>query len=320
MKGRFRPKIGLALSGGSVRGLAYIGVLKVLEREKIPVDYVAGTSIGAVIGAFYCAGMHPNEIEDLLTKADWSSLMDFTSDYTGLIDGKNIEKFLRDNLKVKKFENLYIPLVVTSVDIKNGKEVIFDRGDIAHAVRASLSVPGVFIPVKEGKHLLVDGGVLDPIPLLPLKGKVDKIIAVDLSVPYEYSHAKAVDGKSETWNTFKTKLITQEVSNLRNFLKERRRFPRIFLMMLNPKYFLRLLQGKPLGVPPLFRIIMRANNLSMNELIRLKLEKYKPDLVIKPNIKDGRFIEFDKAKLVIKAGEDAALKNIKGIKRLARVR
>lgn len=308
------------MSGGSVRGLSYIGFLKILEREKIPIDYVAGTSIGAMIGAFYCSGMRAEDMEALVTGINWKDFMDFTSGYTGLLDGKKIEGFLRKNLRINRFEKLYTPLVVTSVDINSGEEIIFDKGDVARAVRASISIPGVFTPVRIGKHLLVDGGVLDPIPISALKGKVDRIIAIDLSIPYEqYKYAKAVDGTSETWKSFKNLFVRQEVVNLKTYLKDKRAFPKIFLRLLNPKYFLRFLQGKPINMPPLFKVVMRANNLSSNELIHLKLEKYKPDLLIKPDIKDARFIEFDKFSYLIGKGEEAALKNIREIKRLAKM-
>lgn len=308
------------MSGGSVRGLCYIGFLKILEREKIPIDYIAGTSIGAMIGAFYCSGMRAEEMEALVTNIKWEDFMDFASGYSGLLDGRKIEGFLRKNLKAKRFGDLYTPLVVTSVDVNSGEEIIFDKGDVARAVHASISIPGVFTPVRIGKRLLVDGGVLDPIPISALKGKVDRIIAIDLSIPYEqYKYAKAVDGTSETWKSFKDKFVRQEVMNLKEYLGERHAFPRIFLRLLNPKYFLRFLQGKPIDVPPLFKVIMRANNLSTNELIHLKLEECKPDLLIKPDIKDARFIEFDKASYLIGKGEEAALKHIREIKRLAKV-
>lgn len=315
-----RPTIGLALSGGSVRGLCYIGFLKVLEDEKIPIDYIAGTSIGAVIGAFYCAGMHPKEMEDIVAKINWESFMDFTCEYTGLLDGNKIEKFLRKNLKVKNFEDLYIHFATTAVDVDTGEGIIFDKGDIAEAVRASISIPGVFTPVKIGNHLLVDGGVLDPIPIDVLKGKVDKIIAIDLSIPTEeFAHARAVDGESETWKQFKEHFILSEVDNMKSYLKEKKAFPNILLRLLRPRYILRLLQGKPVDMPPLFHIAMKSHHLMTNELIRMKLEKFKPDLLIKPKITDATFIEFDKAKYLLAKGEEAARDNLKAIKKLAKM-
>ncbi len=310
--------MGLALSGGSVRGLCYIGFLKVLEEEKIPIDYIAGTSIGAVIGAFYCAGMHPKEMEDIVLKLDWEDFMDFTCEYTGLLDGKRIERFIRKNLKVRNFKDLYIPFAATAVDVDTGEGLIFSEGDIADAVRASISIPGVFAPVRIGKHLLVDGGVLNPIPIDALKGKVDRIIAIDLSIPTEeFAHAKAVDGDNETWKKFKDHFIMAEVGNVRDYLKKRKTFPGFLLRLLNPKYVIRFLQGKPVDVPPMFRIAMQSHHLITNELIRMKLEQYKPDLLIRPSIHETKFIEFDKAAYLISKGEQAARDNLRAIKKLA---
>ena len=319
-RSKHRPTIGLVLSGGSVRGLSYIGLLKVFEEEKIPIDYVAGTSIGAVIGAFYCAGMHAKEMESLVSKTKWEDFMDFTCQYDGLIDGKKIEGFIRDNLAIKSFEKLYTPFAAIAVDVNTGEEIIFRKGDVAEAVRASISIPGVFTPVKIGHRTLVDGSIIDPVPIDAVKGKVDKIIAIDLSVPAEqYANAKAVDGKDVTWLQFKTKLITQEISNLRAYLKREHVFPSIFLRLLNPKYALRLLQGKPLSNLPMFETVLKAHHLITNELTRLKLEENKPDLLIRIGITDARFIEFDKFAYLIRRGEEATRKSLKDIKRLAKL-
>ncbi len=320
-KARKRPTIGLALSGGSVRGLSFIGFLKVIDEEKIPIDYIAGTSIGAVIGAFYCAGMRPQEMEQLILKMNWESMMYFTCEYTGLLDGNKVESFIRKNLKVKIFEKLYIPFAATAVDVNTGEEIVFTSGDVAQAVRASVSIPGVFTPVKIGKRMLVDGGTLDPVPIGILEGKVDKIIAIDLSIPMEdFVTAKAIDGSSETWIQFKTHFITQEVQNVKSYLREKKAFPSLLIRLLNPKYIIKFLQGKPIDMPPLFQTTMRAHHIITNELTRMKLEEHKADLLLRPDIKEARFIEFDKAKYIIDRGEEVARKHIKEIRKLAGLR
>lgn len=313
-----RPRVGLALSGGSVRGLCYIGFLKVIEGEKIPIDYIAGTSIGSVIGALYCAGMRPVEMEKLVSELKWENLMDFTAKYTGILDGKKIEKFMRKNLGVREFKDLRIPFAATAVDVNTGEEIIFEQGDVAKAVRASMSIPGVFTPVKFGRRLLVDGAVLDPVPVGVLRGKVDKIIAIDLTLPYEpFKRVRAVDTTSTTWKEFKVRFITQELQNLKEYLKDGKKIPRILLRFLSPKYVLNFLMGKTFSLPPLLETTMKARHITENEFARLKIEKYNPDLVIRPEIKDVRYIEFDKAPLLIRSGEEAARKNLRAIRKLA---
>lgn len=160
-----KPKVGIALSSGVVRGISHIGILKVLEREKVPIDFVAGTSIGALIGALYCSGTTIEEMENLVNTAKWRELVDFTIPKNGLIAGKKIEAFISKILKKKTFEELNIPLSIVATDLNSGDKVVFSEGDIIKAVKASISMPGVFEPVLDGDSILADGGLVDPIPV-----------------------------------------------------------------------------------------------------------------------------------------------------------
>lgn len=176
-----RKKIGLVLGGGGARGLAHIGVLKILEKNKIPIDYIAGTSIGAVIGALYAESKDYKELEKLANNIHKNELIDLEFSRKGLIKGKKIETFLRKKLKSKKIEELKIPLLITALNKKTNKEVIFHKGDIAKALRASISVPKLFQPVKDKKRLLIDGSWKNALPIQALKNKgADIIIAVNL--------------------------------------------------------------------------------------------------------------------------------------------
>ncbi|MFW6233389.1 MAG: patatin-like phospholipase family protein [Nanoarchaeota archaeon] len=175
-------KIGLALGGGAARGFAHIGVLKVLEKNGIKIDFVSGTSIGSVIGALYCAGYSPEEMEKLAKSIKWKSLIDLSVPRSGLLKGDKIEKYIREKIENKKFSELNKKLFLTAVDINENKEVIFNKGDVARAVRASISIPGVFNPISMNKNILVDGGVLDPLPTDILKKqKADIIIGINLN-------------------------------------------------------------------------------------------------------------------------------------------
>lgn len=174
-----RKKIGLALSGGGAKGLAQIGVLKVLEENNIPIDFIAGTSIGAVIGALYSAEPNAKKLEKEILNEKWDELFDYTIPTTGLIKGNKIEKFFEERLKNISFKDLKIPLFVTACDIERKQEIIFSKGSVAKALRASISIPGIFTPAENMNKILVDGGVIDPIPTEILEGKVDIIIAVN---------------------------------------------------------------------------------------------------------------------------------------------
>jgi len=179
-----RKKVGIALSGGGSKGIAHIGVLKILEKYNIPIDFVAGTSIGAVIGSLYCSGYTSNKLELLFTedKKEWKKLFDYTFPKHGLIKGKRIEKFIQEELKDTKFKDLEIPLYITAFDIENKQEIYFNKGSVSKAVRASISIPGMIVPVENNNRILVDGGIIDPIPTEVLKkAGADIIIAINVN-------------------------------------------------------------------------------------------------------------------------------------------
>jgi NTE family protein len=160
-------KVGLVLSGGSARGLAHIGVLKILKENDVKIDFIAGSSMGAFIGAAYCSGMTIEDIEKKALKFNQKELSNL-SDWSfraGLIKGEKIEKFIKEFIKVKDFSELKIPLIVNATDLSTGKEVIFSKGNLIQAIRASMNFPGYFAPLKIGNEYLVDGGLVNPVPM-----------------------------------------------------------------------------------------------------------------------------------------------------------
>lgn len=173
-------KIGLVLGGGGAKGYAHIGVLKVLEENNIEPDYVVGTSIGAIVGAMHCLGYTAKQIEQIARDIKFRQLFDLTLPKKGLIKGDKIENMLRHLFQNKKIEDLKKPFFAVAVDINDFQEVIFNKGDLTKAVRASISIPGIFNPVKNKDRILVDGGVLNNLPIDVLNKKTEKIIAVDL--------------------------------------------------------------------------------------------------------------------------------------------
>ena len=183
-KKRKRKKIGLVLSGGSVRGAAHLGVLEVLEREGIRPDYVAGVSAGSVVGAVYCAGLDLDEIKRLALGLHWKKLGRVTRPRLGFLDGRRLEEYLAEIIGHLRFEELEIPLATVAVDIVRGELVVLKEGPVALAVRASCALPGVFTPVERGEQMLVDGGVLNNLPVSVAQDMgADYIIAVDLLPP-----------------------------------------------------------------------------------------------------------------------------------------
>jgi len=180
-KKRERKKIGLALSGGSVRGAAHLGVLEVLEREGIRPDCVAGVSAGSVVGAVYCAGLDLDEMKRLALGLQWRKLGRVTRPRLGFFDGSRLEEYLNEAIGPLQFEELEIPLAAVAVDIVRGELVVLKEGPVAPAVRASCAIPGIFTPVERGDQILVDGGVLNNLPVSVAREMgADYVIAVDL--------------------------------------------------------------------------------------------------------------------------------------------
>ncbi len=212
---RKRKKVGLALGSGGARGLAHLGVLKVLERNNIPIDYVSGSSIGAVVGALYCATKNISQIENIVTSADWRlylSLID-PAVFNSLIKGKKIRKFLERYLGDANFQDLHIPLVIAATDFQTGEIVLINKGNLIDAIMASSAFPLVFQPTRINGRLLADGCLSLPMPILSLRNKgADKVIAVNLDGDF-------FSQKKEHFSAGGTAL--QAISLLRYHLAER---------------------------------------------------------------------------------------------------
>jgi NTE family protein len=175
------PAIGVALGGGFARGMAHIGVLKVLEQEGIPVRIVTGTSVGALIGAAYCSGLPLEELEKVAHAVRFTTFARWTVSRYGFASNDRMVSFLNRTLKVKTFEELLIPLGVTATDFNSGEGVVFHSGSIIDPVRASCAYPGMFLPVEIRGRYLVDGMLSHPVPAAPLHEMgADRVIAVHL--------------------------------------------------------------------------------------------------------------------------------------------
>jgi NTE family protein len=179
---RPRPRtLGLALGGGFARAIAHVGVLKVLEREKIRVDFVAGTSAGAMIGAAYCGGMSANELEDMAHTVRFHDFASWTRSRYGFCASDRMAKFCARVVKYENFEDLKIPLAVTATDVRTGAGLVFTKGPLVGPVRASCAYPGIFPPVEVDGRPLIDGMLTYPVPTTPLQAMgADCVVGVHL--------------------------------------------------------------------------------------------------------------------------------------------
>jgi NTE family protein len=175
------PGIGLALGGGFARGVAHIGVLKVLEEESIPIAMMAGTSVGALVGAAYCSGVTIAELEEMAARVRFKDFACWTLSRYGFASNERMIKFLSSIVKVKTFEELQIPLAVTATDFSTGAGVVFHSGALVDPVRASCAYPGMFLPVRINGRLLVDGMLAHAVPTMPLREMgAKRVLAVHL--------------------------------------------------------------------------------------------------------------------------------------------
>lgn len=182
-------RIALVLGGGGSRGLAHIGVLKVLVRERIPTDLIVGTSMGAIVGAQYAAGLTPDEIVEKVRALQGNQLLSLNHLFSARARQRTLEEWLEANLPVATFEELSCPLTAVAVDVVEGEEVTLSEGPLIPALLASSAVPGVFPPVRCGDRLLADGGVIDSLSThLGYKLGAEKVIAVDVYPPLERDH------------------------------------------------------------------------------------------------------------------------------------
>jgi NTE family protein len=186
-----RKRFGLALGGGAARGFAHIGVLKALDEAGLKPAFVAGTSVGSLIGALYCAGLSWAQIWQEALKLDWKDLVTLSVPTLGLVNPGKLEELVQRLSGGRMIEDLPLPFRAVAVDLVTGKEAVFDTGPVGRAVRASCSIPGIFIPLDDGKRLLADGGVLNNLPsgLVRAMG-ANYVVAVDLTSSGGDTHKK----------------------------------------------------------------------------------------------------------------------------------
>ncbi|HEV57592.1 MAG TPA: patatin family protein [Phycisphaerales bacterium] len=272
-------KVGLALGGGGARGLAHIGVLKVLEQEGIPIDYLTGTSMGGVIAAGYAAGLSPDfmaqealrmtSLRRLLPLTDLSPLR------RGLFEGQKVREYLTDHLGDRTFDDLRIPLTLIAVDLNSGREVYLNQGRVADSVRATVALPGVFTPVEWNGQLLVDGGLLDNLPADAVRQMgADVVIAVDVTTD------------------------NGAVSSLIQTLQHRRYVPN--------------------GLMDTVEVLYRSLGVMVAEIHRRRLAEARPEVIIQPAVPQGVTVltGFPRAAEIISAGEEAATRELPRIRGL----
>lgn len=298
-------KIGLALGSGSARGWAHIGVIRALKEEGIRVDYVAGTSIGAVVGAVYSAGKI-DVLEEWVEHLRWRQILSFVDvilPHSGLIDGKKVANLIRKYVPVRNIEELDIPFSAVATNLLSGEEVILKHRDIIEAIRASISLPGIFTPVETNGIILVDGGLVNPLPVSVVRNMgADFVIAVDLNsdVIPEKPAKKSTDTGHSKLSHIKRKLAEGPASSLLMALESRVKTPQI----LKLAHIQRWLDKK--STPDIFEILATSVRIMQAQITRLNLKTFPPDILIQPHVGHINLLGFNRAKETIEEGYKSA--------------
>jgi len=303
-------KIGIALGSGSARGLAHIGVLKVLEANKIPINYIAGSSMGALIGALYASGLSVQQLDDIACNADWkltAKMFTPTLPWNGLVSGNRIRDFIKTLVGDININDLKIPYAAVATDVNTGEKIVIQQGSLVEAIRASISIPGVFTPVQYGGRFLVDGGVANPVPVDVIKSMgADIVIAVNVRPSLEPALQNIVL-PDETPKKQKQQDLTATVLNtsLARYVKYKIDTSPVvtFVDHISEK---KEALGKKFSGPNIVETIMQSVGIMENEIIQLRFENSPPDILIKPAVEDYKLMDFTKANELIDLGEKAA--------------
>ncbi len=282
-----KQPISLVLSSGGSKGLAHIGAINELEKQGFQISSVSGSSIGSVIGGLYAMGKLPEYtdwVKTLNKKAIWG-LMDFTISTYGLLKGEKVFDKMKTFIPDMPIEKMNIPFAAVATDILNEKEVVFKSGSFYEAVRASVAIPTILTPVKHKGTILVDGGILNPVPIEHVaRNKNDILVVVSL-----YGEKKEIDKKLTITND-KTKISSKFTGLFKSISR-----------VINTG------DKKSLGY---FSLLNASTSAMVHKLAKQNIEKYKPDIIISiPYDTSGTF-DFHRAEKLIKIGESAANKEI----------
>lgn len=180
-------KIGLALGGGAVLGAAHVGTLRAMEEYDIEINYIAGTSIGAFVAAFYAFGKNWKEIKEIASELRWLDITGISLSRFGLLSNDKLGELIVKHIGNKNIEEADIPFAMVATDVTSGEKVILDKGPVAEAVMASTCIPGIFKPVEINGKMLVDGGIVENVPINTTRGLGAKyVIGVDLNSRHKY--------------------------------------------------------------------------------------------------------------------------------------
>ncbi len=284
-------KIGVALGSGSARGWAHIGVLRALESIGIKPDVISGCSIGALVGGAYASG-HFNNLEHWVNHLSWKDIVGFLDMSVvggGVIRGEKLIGFAREHMQEQHIQDLSLPFAAVATDLESGREVWLKEGSLLEAVRASISLPGLFTPVLHQGRWLVDGGLVDPVPVSLCRALgADVVIAVNLNTDLLVKRDKSVSqgASSDTSNS----LWSRVPESWKKHLSTRK------------NNLLQQLLGENMGAPSMFEVMYGSLNIMQDRITRSRLAGDPADIILEPHLGHIGLMEYDKAEDAIAEG------------------
>ena len=310
--GRFwkHKRVGLALGSGGARGWAHLGVIQALREKGFQVECVAGTSMGAIVGAFLAADREP-VLRDLAGNLDWKRLRQFfwevSLSRSGLSDGRRLLEETGKLLGLREFRELDLPFRAVATDLETGGEVVLSSGNLLQALRASISIPGLFSPVRVGKHLLVDGGLVNPVPVSVARDMGARtVVAVDVCQGVEpgpkRERRKARAGEAARGPlALPSPAAAEEKGGVARLLDG-------FRAEIEKKVnHLRAAAADAAARPAVVDVLVRSVRIAEAQIARSRLQAEPPDILITPAVGHIGTLEFQRAEEAMAAGRAAAL-------------
>jgi NTE family protein len=295
-----RKKVGIALGSGSARGWSHIGVIRSLMEAGIPIDFACGCSIGALVAGSVAAGFL-DPLDRWVRKLSWSHIigfMDVIIPRSGLVEGERITNYLRESLADPKIEDLSIPFIAVATDLKTGKEVWIREGSLIDAVRASISLPGIFTPCGRNGQWLVDGGLVNPVPVSPCRSMgADIVIAVNLNSDI-MGKGRVRRMPDPPKNSDRNGVSPSAQGRWAAFLRQTSQQGNLTL-------FRQLFQEQPGRGPSLFDVVATSVKVMQDAITRQRLLADPPDILVRPKLAHIGLMEFNRAEEAIEEGKRA---------------
>lgn len=293
-----RKTVALVLGSGSSRGWAHIGAIEALEEESIPIDFISGCSVGSYVGAIYASGSL-GSLKDFVLRMDGKkvfSYFDVVFPRSGLLDGaKKVAELFSMHTDMKHFSQLNIPVSMVATDLQRGEKVVLRSGELLPALRATMSVPGLFAPARVKGRWLVDGGVVDPVPVGPARvTEADVVIAVDLNsgITSRRMHRLVVK-ETEIGVSNNPKVKSELLTKLTDYYETAEAS---FKAKINE------MLGRDEDVPYIIDTVMTAINIMQERITRINLAVEPPDVLIQPRLGALKMMDFDQVELAIEEG------------------